>query len=236
MWTDVLGELADVGGAEVWWDSAVPLPAMVSIGGESVLDLPGGAVAVGDAWSIAGWRSARSTDPSDPWAVLASVEGAALPTGVSLTADGGLSIAGLEWLGARVYDPAARGFLSTDPLEPVLGAAWAGNPYSYAGNDPMHAIDPLGLRPATDEDLAAYRDANQSFLSKAGQWIGDHKEAIAAGLLIGVGVAAMLVPGGFLVTLAMAGVRVPRSGQDSQSFSKDRTAATWIGRRSVVSP
>ncbi len=77
VWTDVLGELAEVGGAEVWWDSAAPLPAMVSIGGESVLDLPGGAVAVGDAWSIAGWRSARSTDPSDPWAVLASVRGGA---------------------------------------------------------------------------------------------------------------------------------------------------------------
>ena len=53
--------------------------------------------------------------------MLASVEGAALPTGVALTADGGLSIAGLEWLGARVYDPAARGFLSTElmtALEP----------------------------------------------------------------------------------------------------------------------
>ncbi|MFJ5146228.1 DUF6531 domain-containing protein [Curtobacterium sp. NPDC088465] len=238
VWTDVLGELADVGGAEVWWDSAVPLPAMVSIGGESVLDLPGGAVAVGDAWSIAGWRSARSTDPSDPWAVLASVEGAALPTGVSLTADGGLSIAGLEWLGARVYDPAARGFLSTDPLEPVLGAAWAGNPYSYAGNDPMHAIDPLGLRPATDEDLAAYRDANQSFLSKAGQWIGDHKEAIAAGLLIGVGVAAMLVPGGFLVTLAMAGVSGAALGAGFSIVQQgpDSGNVDWkeVGRQSVI--
>ncbi|MDT0211659.1 DUF6531 domain-containing protein [Curtobacterium sp. BRD11] len=208
MWTDVLGELAEVGGAEVWWDSAAPLPAMVSIGGESVLDLPGGAVALGDAWATAGWRSARSTDASDPWAVLASVEGTALPTGVSLTADGGLSIAGLEWLGARVYDPAARGFLSTDPLAPVLGAAWSGNPYSYAGNDPMHAIDPLGLRPATDEDLAAYRDANQSFLSRAANWVGDNWEYIAAGVAIVGGIALMATgiggPAG-IAAMALAG-------------------------------
>ncbi len=133
-------------------------------------------------------------------------QGAALPTGVSLTADGGLSIAGLEWLGARVYDPAARGFLSTDPLAPVLGAAWSANPYSYAGNDPMHAIDPLGLRPATDEDLAAYRDANQSFLSRAASWVGDNWEYIAAGAAIVAGVALMFtgVGGPAGVALMMA--------------------------------
>ncbi|MCM3505721.1 DUF6531 domain-containing protein [Curtobacterium sp. ODYSSEY 48 V2] len=207
MWTDVLGELAEVGGAEVWWDSAAPLPAMVTIGGESVLDLPGGAIAVGDAWSIAGWRSARSTDASDPWAVLASVKGPALPTGVALTAAGGLSIAGLEWLGARVYDPVARGFLSTDPLEPVLGAAWAGNPYSYAGNDPMHAIDPLGLRPATDEDLAAYRDANQGVIGAVRNWADENSELIS-NIAIGVGVVlavgAMFTPLGPVVALAVA--------------------------------
>lgn len=207
VWTDVLGELAEVGGAEVWWDSAAPLPAMVSIGGESVLDLPGGAVAVGDAWSTAGWRSARSTDASDPWAVLASVEGSALPTGVSLTADSGLSIAGLEWLGARVYDPAARGFLSTDPLAPVLGAAWSGNPYSYAGNDPMHAIDPLGLRPATDEDLAAYRDANQGVIGAVRNWADEHSDvisAVAIGVGIGASIALMCTPVGPLAAIAVA--------------------------------
>jgi RHS repeat-associated protein len=64
---------------------------------------------------------------------------------VAVGADGGLEVAGMEWLGARVYDPASRGFLSVDPLDPHVGAGWAGNPYSYAGNDPLHALDPLGL-------------------------------------------------------------------------------------------
>ena len=60
-----------------------------------------------------------------------------LPAGITLTGNGGLDVAGLEWLGARAYDPATRGFLSTDPLSPVLGAGWDGNPYAYAGNNPL---------------------------------------------------------------------------------------------------
>lgn len=205
VWTDGLGELADVGGAEAWWDSAASVPGIVSFGGTSVLDLPGGVVAIDDAWTTVGWRSARATAADDPWAVLAAIGGSGLPAGVGLTADGGVSIAGLEWLGARVYDPVARGFLSTDPLAPVLGAAWAANPYSYAGNDPVHAVDPLGLRPATDADLQAYRDANQGAWANAKRFFDEHKEAIAATAMIVGGVALMLVPGvNIAVTVAAA--------------------------------
>ena len=130
-----------------WFDSASTVPALVEVGGTSLLDLPGGVLAIGDAWTQPGWRSARATDAADPWAVLAAANDLRLPSGVALTGTGGLSVGGLEWLGARVYDPAARGFLSVDPLAPIVGAAWAGNPYSYAGNDPLQALDPLGLRP-----------------------------------------------------------------------------------------
>src|SRR5699024_3763511 len=31
-------------------------------------------------------------------------------------------------------------------------------PYSYAGNDPLHAIDPLGLAPISDDELREYAD------------------------------------------------------------------------------
>jgi len=243
VWTDAFGELAEVGGTDVWWDSAATLPALVSIGGESVLDLPGGAVAVGDAWSFAGWRSARSTDVSDPWAVLASVGGPELPGGVSLTAGGGLSVAGLEWLGARVYDPVARGFLSTDPLSPVLGAAWAGNPYSYAGNDPMHAVDPLGLRPATDADLQSYRDANQGVIGAAKNWWDDNWEYVVAGVAIvgGValmatgiggpaGIAAMALAGGLMSGgMSVASQKATNGNVDWGTVGKDALIGTATG-------
>jgi hypothetical protein len=39
-----------------------------------------------------------------------------------------------------------RRFLSVDPLDPVVGSGWAGNPYWFAGHDPLHAIDPLELQ------------------------------------------------------------------------------------------
>ncbi|WP_146075988.1 hypothetical protein, partial [Rathayibacter toxicus] len=45
--------------------------------------------------------------------------GAGVPVGLSVTAGGGVAVAGVEWLGFRVYDPGTRGFLSVDPLEPV---------------------------------------------------------------------------------------------------------------------
>ncbi|KAD3633062.1 hypothetical protein GD627_09470 [Arthrobacter yangruifuii] len=119
-----------------------------------------------------------------------------LPGGISLTGSGGLDVAGLEWLGARAYDPAARGFLSIDPLAPVLGAGWDGNPYAYAGNDPLNASDPTGLRPLTDEDLKAYDAANRGALAAAGDWVKDNWEYIVGGVAIIGGAALMFVPGG----------------------------------------
>jgi len=209
VWVDALGELAEVGGVATWWDSAAVVPSLISIADTSLLDLPGGVTAIGDAVTQPAWRSARATDAADPWAALAAVTDVGLPAGVSLTGSGGVSVAGLEWLGARVYDPAARGFLSVDPLAPILGAAWSGNPYSYAGNDPLQAVDPLGLRPATDKDLQAYRDANQGAIANVRDWADEHSELIS-NIAIGLGVAAtvlaMCTPMGPVVAIAvMAG-------------------------------
>jgi RHS repeat-associated protein len=232
VWADALGELAEVDGVDAWWDTAAAVPTLVSIAGTSVLDLPGGVTAVGSEWATQGWRDARATDASDPWAVLAGVTGVSLPAGVGLTATGGVSIGGLEWLGARVYDPAARGFLSVDPLAPVLGAGWAGNPYSYAGNDPLHAVDPLGLRPATDADLKAYRDAHQGVFGAVRDWADEHADiisAVAIGVGIGLTVAAMFTPLGPIAAIAvMAGAGAALSGGLSiQSNKRKDGTVDW---------
>ncbi|MCD5342374.1 hypothetical protein LR392_09090 [Arthrobacter sp. AK04] len=208
LWVDALGELAGIDGAEVWWDSANAIPTLAGISGGQVLPLPGGLTGIGDVWTTPGWRTVRPTDQTDPWAVigtpaLPAAGGAAgaspgaagaLPQGISLTGNGGVDVAGLEWLGARVYDPAARGFLSTDPLNPVLGAGWDGNPYSYAGNNPLNTTDPTGLRPLTDDELKAYDGSTGGALAAAGDWLGDNWEYLVAGAAI-VGRIALMCTG-----------------------------------------
>ena len=41
------------------------------------------------------------------------------------------------------------------PWLPSWEAGWDGNPYAYAGNNPLNATDPTGLRPLTDDELRA---------------------------------------------------------------------------------
>ena len=57
---------------------------------------------------------------------------------------------GLVDVGARKYDPGTGRFISVDPeFQPGAPQTFSG--YSYAGNDPVSASDPTGLR-ATDDD------------------------------------------------------------------------------------
>ncbi|MFC4060623.1 RHS repeat-associated core domain-containing protein, partial [Planomonospora corallina] len=55
---------------------------------------------------------------------------------------------GLTHLSARYYDPSIARFISPDPLLNLDKPQWI-NPYGYAGNDPIGASDPTGLRPDT---------------------------------------------------------------------------------------
>ena len=239
LWVDALGELAAIDGQELWWDTANPIPTLACFGDERVLSLPGGVTGIGEAWITPGWRAARSTDQTDPWAVIgapsipdpglggAAGPGAAgtgavpgltrgLPAGITLTGNGGLDIAGLEWLGARAYDPATRGFLSTDPLSPVLGAGWDGNPYAYAGNNPVNTTDPTGLRPLTDDELKAYD-----------QSAGSHWEYIAAGLAVAAGVAALFVPGLNIIAAGAIAGALTSGGLSVFSQKSQKGSVDW---------
>jgi hypothetical protein len=69
----------------------------------------------------------------------------------------------------------------------VLGTAYAANPYHYAGNDPVNQVDPLGLRPVTDAELAGEHDSGGGLFSKIGHGVLD-----VAGLVPGVGEVADL--------------------------------------------
>ncbi|WP_354517704.1 RHS repeat-associated core domain-containing protein [Paenarthrobacter sp. 4246] len=214
---DALGELATVDGTPLWWDTAAPVPTLAGANTTQVVSLPGGITGIGEAWTAPGWRAARPTDQHDPWAVLGTPTtpnpgspaaanagvGGVLPAGIALTAGGGIDITGLEWLGKRAYDPTTRGFLSTDPLAPVLGAGWDGNPYSYAGNNPLNTTDPTGLRPLTDADLKAYDGSSRGALAAAGDWLGDNWEYVVGGAAVVGGAVLMFVPGGQLAGMGL---------------------------------
>src|SRR5699024_2952351 len=126
LWVNALGELTEVNDTAIQWDLAASTPTTIGIDDTPVFKAPGGLTGVGNQWETATWRSARATDVNDPWQVLATASQTEtdLPSGIGLTSDGGIEVAGLEWMGARAYDPAARGFLSVDPLAPITGSGW----------------------------------------------------------------------------------------------------------------
>ncbi|QWL31893.1 RHS repeat-associated core domain-containing protein [Rathayibacter toxicus] len=154
---------------------------------------------------------------------------AGVPVGVSVTAGGGVAVAGVEWLGFRVYDPGTRGFLSVDPLEPVVGSGWVGNPYSYAGNDPLHAVDPWGLRPVTDEELRVYREGNNGVFAGAGKWLNDNKDYLFAAALVAVGVVAICsgVGGPVGLLLVAAGGGMVAAGMSVASQKSESGSVDW---------
>ncbi len=201
---DALGELAEVDGTQVFWDTAAYAGAPVLVGNTAIL-AAGPVTGVDNQWTTPGWRSARATE-SDPWASAIGSQQIGDTAGsgeLGVGSGGDLTIGGLEWLGARVYDPTSRGFLATDPIEATTGAGWSGNPYSYAGNDPLHALDPTGLHPVTDAELQAYRDSNgiggtlHSAWNATRSWMKNNWEYVAGG--------AMVLAGGILIATGVGG-------------------------------
>ena len=86
-------------------------------------------------------------------ALLTSV---GLPEGVSFTGSGTLAVSGLALMGARVFDPSSKKFLSQDPLPPIVGAGWFADSYSFLGHDPIGMIDPWGTQPVSQNEFKKY--------------------------------------------------------------------------------
>ena len=154
---DGLGQLIGINGAHFVPDTA-GLGNPVVAGEVDLVNFDAGVAMVGpdgvQQWNATA-RIGHDISAHDPWTTMAAT--GSLPGGIGLDTDGSLSLDGLELTGARAYDPATRGFLSPDPLPPVVASSWAGNPYSWAGNDPLNKTDPSGLTPLTDADLLAHR-------------------------------------------------------------------------------
>ena len=195
------GELAAIDSTDLVWDRADGLAVPVSAGGAAIDAVAGvsaasparagGADAAG-AGGPGGPRVAPTwvKTQDDPWATPASLLD--VGEGISITPRATVAFGGLEVMGARVYDPATGSFLSVDPLLAPPEAAWASNPYSYAGNDPVGFSDPTGLAPVSDAQLAAYNQAHSGAISQAwnaaSSWVKDNWQYIAAAAVVAVGV------------------------------------------------
>jgi RHS repeat-associated protein len=158
---DALGELAEVNGSPLLWDTADPFSPLTWMDQSAVIGhgspwalAAGGAT----AWLAPDWQGTIGNDARDPWGAAQSAAGPGFGGRLRLGYRGELEFDGETWLRNRAYDPASRSFLQPDPLAPVPGTACAANPCHYAANNPIGLSDPLGLRPITDAELQKYRD------------------------------------------------------------------------------
>ncbi|CAA9517595.1 MAG: hypothetical protein AVDCRST_MAG67-3157 [uncultured Solirubrobacteraceae bacterium] len=194
---DALGELAEVDGTQLLWDTAAPYAPLAWIGDRAVIG-HGGAWATaadGDAgWLAPDWQGTVGA-PRDPFGAPLGPADPSLHLGYR----GEVEFAGETWLRARVYDPATRSFLQPDPLPAVPGTPYAANLYAYAANNPLGQADPLGRRPVTDQELRELRDKmGQNFVQR-------NADYIVAGALIVGGIAVMATGVGGPLGAAMIG-------------------------------
>ena len=177
--SDAVGEVSAVSDGEgitvpLMWDARSDIPHLLGAGATSAPSSDGGFSQTGIPGGVTPWYTLNvpgltgntldstlgntpglSTDWGVPSASATPVPG--LPTGFEFTGAGSLRVAGLDMLGARVYDSLSRRFLSTDPKAAIAGSSWFADVYAYAGNNPLEYVDPRGERPLTVADYRKYQ-------------------------------------------------------------------------------
>ena len=177
--SDAVGEVSAVSDGEgitvpLMWDARSDIPHLLGAGATSAPSSDGGFSQAGIPGGVTPWHtlnvpgltgnaldSALGNTPGLPtdWGVPSAnatpVPG--LPTGFEFTGAGSLRVAGLDMLGARVYDSLSRRFLSTDSKAAIAGSSWFADVYAYAGNNPLEYVDPRGERPMTVADYRKYQ-------------------------------------------------------------------------------
>ena len=177
--SDAVGEVSAVSDGEgitvpLMWDARSDIPHLLGAGATSAPSSDGGFSQAGIPGGMMPWHtlnvpgltgstldSALGSTPGLPtdWGVpsASATPVPGMPTGFEFTGAGSLRVAGLDMLGARVYDSPSRRFLSTDPKAAIAGSSWFADVYAYAGNNPLEYVDPRGERPMTVADYRKYQ-------------------------------------------------------------------------------
>lgn len=177
--SDAVGEVSVVSDGEgitapLMWDARSDIPHLLGAGATSAPSSDGGFSQAGIPGGVTPWHtlnvpgltgnaldSALGSTPGLPtdWGVpsASATPVPGRPTGFEFTGAGSLRVAGLDMLGARVYDSLSRRFLSTDPKAAIAGSSWFADVYAYAGNNPLEYVDPRGERPMTVADYRKYQ-------------------------------------------------------------------------------
>jgi RHS repeat-associated protein len=187
--------------------------------------ITGKPVRVGDQRFLRSGLQVRRAEPDadwfdgttdDPWGYDPSAI-----EGVGLGHRGELTVDGLVFMGARVYDPWTRSFLSHDPLPPVPGENGAyASPYSYGWCDPVNFVDPSGRQPVTVEEFEAWKEKQETnrFERAAQAMIDDPWGTLAMVGVIAVG--AVLVASG-VGTAIGAGILIGAAASATMGLATD---------------
>ena len=249
MVTDVTGELAQVAGVNgvstpLLWDPNAAMPQILGAGGMPAPGSDGGFSQVGiaggfDPWAVPSMLGSAPDAqgmniPNLPHVLSADdsgVWGSMLPVGFSFTGAGSVRVAGLDVMGARVFDGASKRFLSTDPLAQVPGTGFFADVYAFCGNNPVGLMDPWGLKPMSPDEFQKYsRDKAQK----------DFWEYVAAGSMLFVGLvltAAAVATGPLgMVLLGAASGALMSGGMSVITQKMEGKDVDWgaVGRDALI--